>query len=113
TIIKVLVTANPNDVIHSWTIPAFGVKTDAIPGRLNERWFRVKPGFEGRYYGQCSELCGERHAFMPITIDIVSQEEYQDWLNKMKEEYSADLGGPETTDSEDRRAAALTATAGE
>jgi len=89
TVIRLLVTANPIDVIHAWTIPSFGVKVDAIPGRLNERWFKVKPGFEGRYYGQCSELCGARHAFMPITVDIVSKEEYQAWLLKAKEEFAS------------------------
>ena len=80
TIISLLVTSSPDDVIHAWTIPAFGVKVDAIPGRLNERWFRVKPGFEGRYYGQCSELCGPDHAYMPIMVDIVSKEEYAAWI---------------------------------
>jgi cytochrome c oxidase subunit 2 len=89
TVVRLLVTANPIDVIHAWTIPSFGVKVDAIPGRLNERWFKVKPGFEGRYYGQCSELCGARHAFMPITVDIVSKEEYQAWLLKAKEEFAS------------------------
>jgi len=88
TIVRVLVTSSPSDVIHAWTIPAFGVKVDAIPGRLNERWFRVKPGFEGRYYGQCSELCGARHSYMPITVDIVSKEEYQAWLVGAKEEFA-------------------------
>ena len=88
TIIRLHVTASPTDVIHAWTIPAFGVKVDAIPGRLNERWFRVKPGFEGRYYGQCSELCGRNHSFMPITVDIVSKEEYAAWLAQAKEEYA-------------------------
>jgi cytochrome c oxidase subunit 2 len=89
TVIRMLVTAGPTDVIHAWTIPSFGVKVDAIPGRLNERWFSVKPGFEGRYYGQCSELCGVRHSYMPITVDIVSKEEYQVWLAGAKEEFAA------------------------
>ena len=84
TVVRLQVTANPQDVIHAWTIPAFGVKIDAVPGRLNERWFRVLPGFEGRYYGQCSELCGQRHAYMPITVDVVSAEEYQAWLATTK-----------------------------
>jgi len=88
TIVQLLVTSSPIDVIHAWTIPAFGVKVDAIPGRLNERWFKVKPGFEGRYYGQCSELCGARHSYMPITVDIVSKEEYQAWLVKAKQEFA-------------------------
>ena len=89
TVVRLLVTANPINVIHAWTIPSFGVKVDAVPGRLNERWFKVKPGFEGRYYGQCSELCGVRHSYMPITVDIVSKEEYQAWLAKAKEEFAS------------------------
>ena len=66
------------DVIHSWTIPAFGVKQDAIPGRLAELWFAAER--EGTYFGQCSELCGKDHAFMPITVKVVSPELYRDWL---------------------------------
>ena len=66
------------DVIHSWTIPAFGVKQDAIPGRLAELWFSAER--EGVYFGQCSELCGKDHAYMPITVHVVSPEAYQDWL---------------------------------
>ncbi|MBP0481324.1 cytochrome c oxidase subunit II [Sagittula salina] len=66
------------DVIHAWTIPAFGVKQDAVPGRLAELWF--KPEREGVYFGQCSELCGIYHAYMPITVKVVSQEAYDAWL---------------------------------
>ena len=66
------------DVIHSWTIPAFGVKQDALPGRLAELWFEAD--VEGVYFGQCSELCGISHAFMPITVKVVSPEAYQQWL---------------------------------
>ena len=69
------------DVIHSWTIPAFGVKQDAIPGRLAELWFEAER--EGIYFGQCSELCGKDHAYMPITVQVVSPEAYQDWLVEM------------------------------
>ncbi|WP_420131089.1 cytochrome c oxidase subunit II [Rhodopseudomonas sp.] len=65
------------DVIHSWAIPSFGVKIDAIPGRLNESWFRANR--EGRFYGQCSELCGKDHAFMPIVVRVVSDQEYDAW----------------------------------
>lgn len=93
TVIRLQVTANPQDVIHSWTIPSFGVKVDAVPGRLNERWFRVLPGMEGRYYGQCSELCGQRHAYMPITVDVVSKAEYEAWLATTK---AADNGAADT-----------------
>jgi cytochrome c oxidase subunit 2 len=66
------------DVIHSWTIPAFGVKQDGIPGRLAELWFAAER--EGTYFGQCSELCGKDHAYMPITVKVVSPELYRDWL---------------------------------
>ncbi|WOR15961.1 cytochrome c oxidase subunit II [Hyphomonas sp. FCG-A18] len=69
-------------VIHSWTVPAFGVKTDAIPGRLNEGWFLVRE--TGVYYGQCSELCGKNHAFMPIEVRVVTQEQYDRWVEVMK-----------------------------
>ena len=74
------------DVIHSWTIPAFGVKQDAVPGRLAELWFNVEPGMEGVYFGQCSELCGIAHAYMPITVKVVSQEAYDAWLAASKDE---------------------------
>lgn len=74
------------DVIHSWTIPAFGVKQDAVPGRLAELWFEATK--EGIYFGQCSELCGKEHAYMPITVKVVSQEAYEEWLRGAKEEYA-------------------------
>ncbi|KIC17811.1 cytochrome c oxidase subunit II [Leisingera sp. ANG-Vp] len=74
------------DVIHSWTIPAFGVKQDAVPGRLAELWFNVDEGKEGVYFGQCSELCGKDHAYMPITVKVVTQAEYDAWLAATKEE---------------------------
>ena len=69
------------DVIHSWTVPAFGVKTDAVPGRLNEGWFLVPE--EGAYYGQCSELCGVNHAFMPIEVRVVSEPQFEQWTQLM------------------------------
>jgi cytochrome c oxidase subunit 2 len=71
------------DVIHSWTIPAFGVKQDAVPGRLAQLWFSAER--EGVYFGQCSELCGIAHAYMPITVKVVSQEVYDQWLAAAKE----------------------------
>ncbi|MHA7850565.1 cytochrome c oxidase subunit II [Roseovarius sp.] len=74
------------DVIHSWTIPAFGVKQDAVPGRLAELWFNAEK--EGIYFGQCSELCGKDHAYMPITVKVVSEEAYEMWLNGAIEEYA-------------------------
>ena len=72
------------DVIHSWTIPAFGVKQDAVPGRLAELWFAAEK--EGVYFGQCSELCGQAHAYMPITVKVVSQVQYNAWLSGAIEE---------------------------
>ena len=74
------------DVIHSWTIPAFGVKQDAVPGRLAELWFNAEK--EGVYFGQCSELCGKDHAYMPITVKVVSEEAYEDWLQGAVAEYA-------------------------
>ena len=75
-----------SDVIHSWTIPAFGVKQDGVPGRLAELWFKADR--EGVYFGQCSELCGKNHAYMPITVKVVSEEAYQEWLARAKEEFA-------------------------
>ena len=74
------------DVIHSWTIPAFAVKLDAVPGRLQETWFNANK--EGVYFGQCSELCGKDHAYMPITVKVVSEAAYAEWLKGAKEEYA-------------------------
>ena len=71
------------DVIHAWTIPAFGVKQDAVPGRLAQLWFAAEK--EGIFFGQCSELCGKDHAFMPITVKVVSQETYDKWLVEAKQ----------------------------
>jgi len=76
------------DVIHSWAMPAFGVKQDGVPGRLAQLWFNVDPGKEGIYFGQCSELCGKDHAYMPITVKAVSQEQYDAWLTGAKEEFA-------------------------
>ena len=84
-VVRVQVTAN--DVIHAWTIPAFGAKIDAVPGVLNETWFKAEK--EGLYYGQCSELCGIRHGFMPIMVEVVSEAEYAEWLEWAKEEYAS------------------------
>ena len=73
------------DVIHSFTVPAFGIKIDAVPGRLNETWFQAEQ--EGIYFGQCSELCGKNHSYMPITVKVVSQEAYDAWLDWAIDEY--------------------------
>jgi cytochrome c oxidase subunit II len=77
-----------SDVIHSWAVPAFGVKMDAIPGRINHTWFKATK--VGTYYGQCSELCGANHAFMPIEVKVVTQPEYEAWLAKAKKKFAAD-----------------------
>ena len=83
-VVKVLITAN--DVLHAWALPAFGVKRDAVPGRINETWFKAEK--VGTYYGQCSELCGIKHAFMPITVRVVSEEEYNEWLMDAKVKFA-------------------------
>ncbi|MBL6786884.1 MAG: cytochrome c oxidase subunit II [PS1 clade bacterium] len=82
--VRVVVTGA--DVLHSWAMPAFGVKMDAVPGRLNETWFRAEQ--TGTFYGQCSELCGVRHAFMPIRVEVVEQEEFASWVEEAKAEYA-------------------------
>lgn len=87
----IVMQVTASDVIHSWTIPAFGVKQDGVPGRLAELWFEAEQ--EGVYFGQCSELCGQAHAYMPITVKVVSEEAYENWLNAAKEEYA---GIPQT-----------------
>lgn len=88
TNIRILTTAN--DVIHSFAIPSLGIKIDAIPGRTNETWVRIDK--EGVYYGQCSEICGINHAFMPITVEAVSKEKFEEWLVGAKEEFAAVSG---------------------
>ena len=75
------------DVIHSWTVPAFGVKQDAVPGRIAQLWF--KPNKIGTFFGQCSELCGPYHAYMPIAVQVVSEADYQKWLNGAKNQFAA------------------------
>ena len=83
-VVKLQITSN--DVLHAWTIPAFGVKMDAVPGKLNETWFKANQ--EGIFYGQCSELCGPKHAFMPINVKVVSEKEFEEWIGFAKEEYA-------------------------
>jgi cytochrome c oxidase subunit 2 len=90
-VVKMVVTGA--DVIHSWAVPAFGVKMDAVPGRLNETWFKAT--IEGTYYGQCSELCGAHHAYMPIEVRVVSQDAYNDWLLGAKKKFAA-ISGSDT-----------------
>lgn len=81
--VKIIVTADPVGIIHSWTVPSFGLKIDAMPGRLNEDWFKASR--EGTFYGQCSELCGKDHAFMPIEVHVVSQDKYDAWSKSLLE----------------------------
>jgi cytochrome c oxidase subunit 2 len=81
-----------SDVIHAFAVPSFGVKMDAIPGRLNETWFKASR--EGVYYGQCSELCGRDHAFMPIEVHVVSDKDYATWLDQAKKKYATDDSRP-------------------
>ena len=83
-VVRVLVTGA--DVIHSFSVPSFGIKIDAIPGRLNETWFRAER--EGMYYGQCSQLCGRDHAFMPIAVHVVSEKDYTAWLDQAKKKFA-------------------------
>lgn len=82
----IVVQVTGADVIHSWAMPSFGVKQDAVPGRLAELWFEVEQ--EGVYFGQCSELCGKDHAYMPITVKAVSEAAYAEWLEGAKAEYA-------------------------
>jgi cytochrome c oxidase subunit 2 len=84
-VVKVLTTGA--DVIHSWAVPSFGVKIDAVPGRINETWFKAER--EGTYYGQCSELCGRDHAFMPIVVRVMSEKDYTAWLDQAKKKYAS------------------------
>ena len=72
------ITADPIGVIHAFAVPSFGIKIDAVPGRLNETWFNVRQ--TGLYYGQCSELCGKDHAFMPIAVRVVTKDEFATWM---------------------------------
>jgi cytochrome c oxidase subunit 2 len=98
--VRLLMTGG--DVIHDWAMPAFGVKQDTVPGRLNESWFRAEK--EGTYYGQCSELCGRLHGFMPIQVEVVSQDVYDQWLQTAAEDMDAasqliaELRGRKATD---------------
>ncbi len=89
--VRMLVTGF--DVIHSFAVPSFGIKIDAVPGRLNETWFKATK--EGWYYGQCSELCGKDHAFMPIAIHVVSEADFNTWVEAAKKKFAA-TGAPAT-----------------
>lgn len=84
TNVRILITSN--DVIHSWAVPSFGIKTDAIPGRVNETWVRIRE--PGTYFGQCSEICGVGHGFMPIAVQAVSKQEFNKWIQKAQKKFS-------------------------
>ncbi len=88
TTIRVLMTSE--DVLHNWAVPAFGIKMDTVPGRINESWIRVPAARAGVYRGQCSELCGVNHGYMPIVIEAKSKQDFAKWLNKAKKEFAND-----------------------
>jgi len=88
TTIRVLMTSD--DVLHNWAIPAFGIKMDTVPGRINEAWIRVPAARAGVYRGQCSELCGVNHGYMPIVIEAKSKQDFAKWLDKAKKEFAND-----------------------
>lgn len=92
---KIRIITTANDVIHSWTIPAFGVKQDAIPGFVRDTWFKAEK--TGTYRGQCVELCGKEHAFMPIVVNVVTDDEYTKWVNGKKKEMAAKADDPNKT----------------
>ncbi len=90
--VRVVVTGA--DVIHAFAVPSFGIKIDAIPGRINETWFKATR--EGVYYGQCSELCGKDHAFMPIAVRVVSEQAFAQWVEEAKKKFARDDAAPTT-----------------
>lgn len=92
--VRVLITAD--DVIHSWSVAPFGIKYDAVPGRVNETWFKAEKG-PGMFYGQCSQLCGQGHGFMPIAVKVVSQSEFKAWVANAQKQYGASAEPATTT----------------
>jgi cytochrome c oxidase subunit 2 len=88
--VRVITTGS--DVIHSFAVPSFGIKIDSVPGRINETWFKATR--EGVYYGQCSELCGKDHAFMPIAVRVVSEQAFTAWVEDAKKKYARDEIAP-------------------
>ena len=89
---KVRILTTATDVIHNWSVPAFAVKTDAVPGFLRDTWFRADK--EGTYRGQCSELCGKDHGFMPVVVEVVSEEKYAAWVSDQKQQMAAAADDP-------------------
>jgi cytochrome c oxidase subunit 2 len=104
-VVHVLVTGA--DVIHSFTVPSFGVRIDAVPGRVNETWFKAT--VEGEYFGQCSELCGKDHSFMPIAVKVVKQTEFDAWVADAKKKYAGADSVPVNTFAQNAAAADGTA----
>ena len=94
-VVHVLVTGA--DVIHSFAVPSFGIRIDAVPGRMNETWFKATT--EGLFYGQCSELCGKDHSFMPIVVRVVNESDFNKWLDDAKKKYATDNGDNAAHDS--------------
>ncbi len=92
-VVHVLVTGA--DVIHSFTVPSFGIRIDAVPGRMNETWFKATK--TGMFYGQCSELCGKDHSFMPIAVHVVNDSDFNAWVAQAKQKFSAENGVPPNT----------------
>ncbi len=104
----VRIQATAADVIHSFALPSFGVKIDALPGRLNESWFQATK--EGVYYGQCSELCGKDHAFMPIAIRVVSEADFASWVEEAKQKFAVvDAPAPQVAQIEPAAGVAISA----
>jgi cytochrome c oxidase subunit 2 len=92
---NVRVITTGGEVIHAFAVPAFGIKIDSIPGRINETWFKATR--EGIYYGQCSELCGKDHAYMPIAVRVVSEAEFKTWVEGARKKYAREDAVPATT----------------
>ena len=90
------------DVIHAFAVPSFGIKIDAVPGRLNETWFKAER--EGVYYGQCSELCGKDHAFMPIAVRVVKEADFNAWVEQAKKKFARDDSSPVAVAAKDAKA---------
>lgn len=100
-VVNTLITAAPDGVIHDWTIPSFGSKVDAVPGRITSTWF--KPTIEGVFYGQCSELCGKDHAFMPIAVRVVKEEVFNSWVDAQKQAIEVGKAAGAEKDKEKRK----------
>lgn len=98
---NVRILATSEDVIHNWAVPAFGIKVDSVPGRTNETWVRITK--EGTYYGQCSELCGINHGFMPIQVHAVSKQAFAQWIEEAKKKFASVPAAPAAVHLADAR----------